>query len=91
MMYSKAFTTNDILILTDYSKKSGLGNYIRSNYIFDILKKNKYLNVDFTVFSISNKKSLKYDLIILDLPSKKYDISKLIKKIFKTKYKSNRS
>ena len=41
MMYSKNTTTNNILIITDYKKNSGLGNYIRSKYIFKILKKKK--------------------------------------------------
>lgn len=82
MMYSKNSTTNNILILTDYKKNSGLGNYIRSKYIFQILKKKK-LNVDFLVYSKSNKTFTKYDILVLDLPDLKYNLNFLIKKFSK--------
>ena len=41
------------IVLTDYIYNSGLGNYLRSKYLFTYLKKN--LKIDFQVFS-KNKK-----------------------------------
>lgn len=83
MMYSKNTTTNNILIITDYKKNSGLGNYIRSKYIFKILKKKKNLNVDLFVHSKSNKIFTKYDILVFDLPDLKYNLNKLIRKFSK--------
>jgi hypothetical protein len=83
MMYSKNHTINNILIITDYKKNSGLGNYIRSKYIFQILKKKKNINVDFLVYSNSNKIFTKYDILVLDLPDLKYNLNELIKKFSK--------
>ena len=69
-----------ILFITDYFKKSGLGNYLRSKYIFNFVKKNKKYKVDFCILSNLNKTNSKYDLIVLDLPQKNYGISSIIKK-----------
>ena len=86
MKYSKATITNDILILTDYTKNSGLGNYFRSKFIFSILKK-KSLKVDFEIFSKFHNSTRKYDIIVLDLPNLKYNIAKIVKTFSKTNTK----
>lgn len=83
MKYSKNITTNDILIITDYSKESGLGNYIRSKYIFKILKQKKKLNVNFLIYSKMQKKTKKYDILVIDLPGNKYNLDKIISKFSK--------
>ena len=72
-----------IVFVTDYFKKSGLGNYLRSKYIFNFFKKNKNYEVDFCVLSKIKKKKKIYDLIVLDLPNKYYNISSIIKNFSK--------
>jgi len=69
-----------IVFVTDYFKKTGLGNYYRSKYIYEFIKKNKKHKIDFFILSKSNKNQYKYDLIILDLPQKNYNIPKIVKK-----------
>lgn len=72
-----------IAFVTDYFKKSGLGNYLRSKYIYDFFKKNKNYKVDFYILSKKIKKKKIYDLIVLDLPNKYYNISSIIKNFSK--------
>ena len=48
-----------IVFVTDYFKKSGLGNYLISKYIFDFFKKNKNYEFDFCVLSKIKKKKKK--------------------------------
>jgi spore coat polysaccharide biosynthesis predicted glycosyltransferase SpsG len=72
-----------IVFVTDYFKKSGLGNYLRSKYIFYFFKKNKNYEVDFCILSKKIKKKKIYDLIVLDLPNKYYKISSIIKNFSK--------
>lgn len=76
-----------IVFVTDYFKKSGLGNYYRSNYIYEFTKKNTKHKVDFFILSKSNKVKHKYDLVILDLPQKNYEIAKIIEKFSNSKTK----
>lgn len=69
-----------ILFITDYFKNSGLGNYLRSKYLFRYIKKiNKRHIYKFAVLSKLLPKKIKYDVIVLDLPYKKYNISKITK------------
>tara|TARA_Y100000389_G_scaffold202984_1_gene249988 strand:- start:1070 stop:1888 length:819 start_codon:yes stop_codon:yes gene_type:complete len=76
-----------IIFITDYFNKSGLGNYIRSRYLYKIIKKNKKYKVDFCILSKLKKKNNKYDAIILDLPNRNYNISSIIKKFSNPKAK----
>jgi spore coat polysaccharide biosynthesis predicted glycosyltransferase SpsG len=71
-----------IVFVTDYFKKSGLGNYLRSKYIYDFLKKKNY-KVDFVILSKKFNKEKIYDLILLDLPNKYYNIRSIIKNFSK--------
>ena len=71
-----------IIFVTDYFKKSGLGNYLRSKYIYDFLKKKNY-EVDFCILSKKIIKKKIYDLIVLDLPNKYYNILSIIKNFSK--------
>lgn len=66
------------IVITDYIKNSGLGNYLRSKYLYAYLKK-KNFEIDFQILSKKNKKIKKYNIIILDLPAYKYDIPKILK------------
>ena len=76
------------IVITDYFKNSGLGNYLRSHYLYKFIKKKNYLNIDFQILSknrINYEK--KYNIIILDLPHGDYNIREILKKFTKKKYK----
>ena len=72
-----------IVFITDYFEKSGLGNYLRSKYIFDLFKKNKNYEIDFVILSKKINKKKIYDLIVLDLPNKYYNIRSIIENFSK--------
>lgn len=67
-----------IAVVTDVYKGSGLGNYLRSRELFFFLKEKK-LSVNFFLYLkfLSNKNS--YDIIIIDLPLKAYNLKFLSK------------
>ena len=49
------------IVITDYFKNSGLGNYLRSYYLYKFIKKKKHLNIDFQILSkrrLNNKKDI---------------------------------
>ena len=65
-------------ILTDNTKKFGLGNFIRSQSLFHELRKRKDLRVNFFVYSKLEKKQYS-DILIIDLPKKNYSEKKILK------------
>ena len=75
------------IVITDYQRDSGMGNYLRSKYLYSFLKKNKFLKIDFQIFSKKKKNKKKYNIIILDLPNCDYNIFEIIKKFSKKKHK----
>tara|TARA_Y100000389_G_scaffold118100_1_gene115254 strand:+ start:471 stop:1307 length:837 start_codon:yes stop_codon:yes gene_type:complete len=67
-----------ILIITDRFYNSGNGNFLRSYNLNKFL--NKFFICEIILFNKSKKLTLnKYDLIILDLPNKEYNLSHLDK------------
>ncbi len=76
------------ILITDYFKNSGLGNYLRSYYLYKFIKKRNYLNADFQILSKKRRNNnKKYNIIILDLPYRDYNIKEILKKFAKKKYK----
>lgn len=76
-----------IVIITDYRFDSGLGNYLRSKYLYKFLKKDKSFDIDFQILSKKKKNKKKYSIIVLDLPNYNYKISDIIKNFSKKKSK----
>ena len=67
-----------ILIITDRFQNSGNGNFLRSFNLNKYL--NKYFISEITLFNKSKKLQLnQYDLILLDLPHKEYNLSHITK------------
>ena len=77
----------NIIILSDYFKNSGLGNYLRSQYLYSYLKKKKQISIDFHILSNTKKNDKKYNIIIFDLPIYNYDIKSIVSKFAKKKFK----
>ena len=75
------------IVITDYFKNSGLGNYLRSYYLYKFIKKKtlKYRLSNFIKRRLNNKK--RYNIIILDLPYSYYNIKEILNKYTKKNYK----
>jgi len=79
--------SRNVIVITDHNEVSGMGNLLRSKYLYLFLKKKKFFKLDFQILSKKKKNKKKYDIIILDLPNNNYDISEIVKKFSKKKHK----
>ncbi len=75
------------IIITDYFKNSGFGNYLRSYYLYKYIKKQKKFKIDFKILSKGKLNNKKYNIIILDLPIYNYNVKKITKKLAKKNYR----